>query len=265
MANTIIQFDLIKHSENLFYADENNVYIFGPVNKYMLDELLNDSENYLALIGDKIGLTETNKPTKVTIEIFESHDDRVSWYDFKVLPNNFKVPLPQEVKQIEAEVFESESLKSTIYPEIKTVGDLLRVISPLSPDIAFGFLNQPMQKLEHRVSKPDGFESLVFQRAEEKTVLPSIKEKWSVGKVGGTIITNTPSGLPINTGRLGEEVFNYYGGALICESIWRKKDIALIAAAPDLLEACIKAEKHHQGYHSEIGSILREAIKKAIE
>ena len=37
----------------------------------------------------------------------------------------------------------------------------------------------------------------------------------------------------------------------------------LIAAAPELLEACIKSLEHHQGAHSEIGFKLREAIKKA--
>lgn len=39
----------------------------------------------------------------------------------------------------------------------------------------------------------------------------------------------------------------------------------LIAAAPDLLEACIEALKHHQGGHSYIGYKLRKAIKKATE
>lgn len=39
----------------------------------------------------------------------------------------------------------------------------------------------------------------------------------------------------------------------------------LVVAAPILLEACIKALEHHQGGHSEIGFILREAIKKATE
>lgn len=39
----------------------------------------------------------------------------------------------------------------------------------------------------------------------------------------------------------------------------------LAAAAPDLLEACIEALKHHQGAHSEIGHKLRDAIKKATE
>lgn len=31
----------------------------------------------------------------------------------------------------------------------------------------------------------------------------------------------------------------------------------------ELLEACKRAEKHHQGLHSEIGSILRNAIANA--
>ena len=39
----------------------------------------------------------------------------------------------------------------------------------------------------------------------------------------------------------------------------------LIAAAPELLDACVKALEHHQGAHSEIRLILREAIKKATE
>jgi len=37
----------------------------------------------------------------------------------------------------------------------------------------------------------------------------------------------------------------------------------LIAAAPELLKACIEALKHHQGGHSEIGYMLHQAIKKA--
>lgn len=38
----------------------------------------------------------------------------------------------------------------------------------------------------------------------------------------------------------------------------------LIAASKDLLEACLEAEKHHQGGHSEIGRKLRAAISKAL-
>ncbi len=37
----------------------------------------------------------------------------------------------------------------------------------------------------------------------------------------------------------------------------------LIAAAPELLTACVAALAHHQGGHSEIGQALRAAIDKA--
>ena len=37
----------------------------------------------------------------------------------------------------------------------------------------------------------------------------------------------------------------------------------LMPAAPALLAACIEAEKHHQGGHSDIGFILRDAIRRA--
>jgi hypothetical protein len=37
----------------------------------------------------------------------------------------------------------------------------------------------------------------------------------------------------------------------------------LIAAAPELLNACREALKHHQGGHSSIGATLAEAIDKA--
>ena len=62
-------------------------------------------------------------------------------------------------------------------------------------------------------------------------------ENWSKGKAGGTVITDTPDGFPENSGHIGTDAHKYYGGALVCESIWRKKDVALISAAPDLLEA----------------------------
>ena len=37
----------------------------------------------------------------------------------------------------------------------------------------------------------------------------------------------------------------------------------LIAAAPEMLKALKEAERFHQGFHSPIGIIIREAIKKA--
>jgi hypothetical protein len=44
-----------------------------------------------------------------------------------------------------------------------------------------------------------------------------------------------------------------------------KANAKLIAAAPDLLNACIEAETHHQGGHSELGDLLRNAIRKALK
>jgi len=63
------------------------------------------------------------------------------------------------------------------------------------------------------------------------------KENWSKGKPGGCVITDTPEGLPENSGHSGTDANKYYGGALVCESVWRKKDVALISAAPKMLRA----------------------------
>ena len=86
-------------------------------------------------------------------------------------------------------------------------------------------------------------------------------ENWKQGKAIGTVITDNIEGFDKKTGHTETE---YYGGILIAESIWRSKDVHLISAAPDLLNACIEAEKHHQGLHSQIGDILRNAINKAL-
>ena len=96
-------------------------------------------------------------------------------------------------------------------------------------------------------------------------------ENWSIGKMGGTVITDTTDGLPENSGHMGTDANKYYGGALVCESIWRRKDAVLISAAPDLLEACSKAIAilQAQGINSEnriVGKQYQEieaAIKKA--
>lgn len=41
------------------------------------------------------------------------------------------------------------------------------------------------------------------------------------------------------------------------------EDADLIAAAPDLLAACLAALPHHQGGHSTVGRMLAAAIAKA--
>ena len=94
------------------------------------------------------------------------------------------------------------------------------------------------------------------------------KEIWSKGKNGGTVITDTADGLPENSGHSGTDAFDCYGGSLICESICRKKDVALISAAPDLLECCktAKAIYEAQGINenSRIGGEQYQQLLQAI-
>ena len=55
------------------------------------------------------------------------------------------------------------------------------------------------------------------------------------------------------------------GGSVCHITQWRNSEAnaKLIAAAPEMLESLIEAEKHHRGGHSEIGILIREAIKNA--
>lgn len=61
------------------------------------------------------------------------------------------------------------------------------------------------------------------------------KGNWTLGKTGGSVITDNGEGFAPNTGHSDVE---YYGGYLIAESIQKKDDARLIAAAPELLAAC---------------------------
>lgn len=90
------------------------------------------------------------------------------------------------------------------------------------------------------------------------------KETWSAGKNGMTVITDTPDGLPENSGHSGTDAYEYYGGALICESVWRKKDVALISAAPDMLEALQNLENDDNHIPKPIWDMVQNSIKKAM-
>jgi hypothetical protein len=74
------------------------------------------------------------------------------------------------------------------------------------------------------------------------------KSEWYINRFGNVVTDN-------------EEVA--YMPSLTSES-HKIANATLIAAAKDLLEACISAERHHQGEHSEIGHKLRAAINKAL-
>lgn len=89
------------------------------------------------------------------------------------------------------------------------------------------------------------------------------KENWSIGKPGGCVITDTPDGLPKESGHSGQDANKYYGGSLVCESIWRKKDAALISAAPDMLEALQEIENDDNRIPPTIWKMVQDAIAKA--
>jgi len=66
------------------------------------------------------------------------------------------------------------------------------------------------------------------------------KGTWRIGKNGGTVVTDCLDGFEEKTGHGGQEAVDYYGGALIAESIMKKDDAKIIAAAPDLLNENIE-------------------------
>ena len=89
------------------------------------------------------------------------------------------------------------------------------------------------------------------------------KENWSKGKPVGTVITDSTDGFIEKTGHVGADADEYYGGQLVCESIWRKKDVALISAAPDMLEALLNLENDDGNIPDTIWDMVQAAIKKA--
>lgn len=70
---------------------------------------------------------------------------------------------------------------------------------------------------------------------------PHTPGPWRIGKHPSCVIGSRPGepGRAIDGGRVPGDL-EYYGGELVAESIQRR-DVNLIAAAPDLLAACIAA------------------------
>lgn len=95
------------------------------------------------------------------------------------------------------------------------------------------------------------------------------KGPWRIGKHTNSVISDNSNGLEIN-GATGEEAVKYYGGNLICESV-SIENAKLIAAAPDLLEACLKVTESELGcapsveYMDKLKKICEQAIIKATE
>jgi hypothetical protein len=68
-------------------------------------------------------------------------------------------------------------------------------------------------------------------------------EKWRVGNFKTSVVTDSIDGFNKSTGHIEPD---YYGGTLICESIFREKDAYLIASAPELRLALEKIVRLHQ-------------------
>ena len=84
--------------------------------------------------------------------------------------------------------------------------------------------------------------------------------EWRIGKMGGTVVADSKTSDTPNT---GHDDVEYYGGHLICESIETQANARLIAAAPDLLEACKMALKRKP---FPVGAMrAKEMLEDAVE
>ena len=90
-------------------------------------------------------------------------------------------------------------------------------------------------------------------------------ENWKLGNHPTVIVTDNSEGF--DKRHTDKKSIEYYGGVLVCESILRRKDAALISAAPDLLKALkmAKDELIENGYENQSYTIknIDKAIKKA--
>lgn len=89
------------------------------------------------------------------------------------------------------------------------------------------------------------------------------KGNWFVSRDHGCVVSDTEDkeGFSETTGHIDKE---YYGGLLICESIWKKADAHIIAASKDLLEALQSIENDDGHIPEPIWELRNKAIKKAL-
>ncbi len=93
------------------------------------------------------------------------------------------------------------------------------------------------------------------------------KGKWMVSKLVPAVVSDTEdtSGFSDHTGHTD---IDYYGGLLICESIWKKEDALLISKAPEMLEMLKKVldvNEHHGFNGHSINRQIEKLIKEATE
>lgn len=86
---------------------------------------------------------------------------------------------------------------------------------------------------------------------------------WRIGNITGTVVAD--HSIPTDGRVTGHNDTDYYGGHLIAESIWRREDSELIAAAPELLEVVVEFIKYFDDeVHSpDFLENARKVVKKA--
>lgn len=93
------------------------------------------------------------------------------------------------------------------------------------------------------------------------------KGKWKLGNVPMCVISDTTDteGFKDNSGHTDSD---YYGGLLICESIWKSSDALLISKAPEMLDYLMDAinenksgEKISDGWFKNVEQLIKEAIE----
>ena len=80
-------------------------------------------------------------------------------------------------------------------------------------------------------------------------------EIWRPGKLSDVVVTKQSKNSHIED--------DYYGGNLICESISRKENVALICAAPDMLSALKSIVDCKIELPLEVKNAVNAAIEKA--
>ena len=89
------------------------------------------------------------------------------------------------------------------------------------------------------------------------------KGKWKIGKQKSTIVSNSKNieGFQKESGHLDR---SYYGGILICESIWKKEDALLISKSLEMLEllqSLVSSEMTPLAIRKQAKQLIKEATE----
>ena len=115
-----------------------------------------------------------------------------------------------------------------------------------------------MAEAQEKMEREQRDRELAANRAERNAKEPT-GGTWSVGKHGLTVVTTEEIAGSPGTGHNDAE---YYGGNMICESVWRPADAHLIAAARDMRDALIRVQLSTEWSCME--SDIQEAVTAAL-